>query len=258
MVILPPGTLLQLMYLRERLRRIPPGHFFEIGPGSGEITRLLLEYGWKGCSYDLEEKTISSLRVRFAKEIAEHRFMPIQQDYLLSPVTSENEKVDLVISCMVMEHMEEDVQVAFMTKSKSCLKKDGVMIGLVPASPAHWGIEDDIAGHCRRYTKEGVETLVTNSGWKLLHVAGLTYPVSNCLLPVSNFLVNRSERKKLSLTALERTKQSGRRSVKYKTHFPNLLGLLLNEYVLFPLHFLQKKFTNSKKCLVLFFEARPN
>ena len=47
---LPPGTILQLMYLRERLRNIKPGRFIEIGPGSGEITRLLLELGWAGAS----------------------------------------------------------------------------------------------------------------------------------------------------------------------------------------------------------------
>ena len=258
MVVLPPGTLLQLMYLRERLRRLPPGNFIEIGPGSGEVTRLLLDLGWEGCSYDLEPKTISSLKTRFAKEIIEYRFKPIEQDYLLTSPIHEDEKVNLVISCMVMEHLEDDAQIAYMHKSMSWLKNEGIMIGLVPASPAHWGIEDDIAGHCRRYTKNNIEKLVSGSGWKLLHTAGLTFPLSNFLLPVSNLLVNRSERKKLSLSALERTKQSGRRTVRYKTNFPMLFGLLLNEYTLYPVHLIQKMFTNSKKCLVLFFEASPN
>jgi len=39
---LPPGTILQLMYLKERLVNIKPGRFVEIGPGSGEISGLLL------------------------------------------------------------------------------------------------------------------------------------------------------------------------------------------------------------------------
>ncbi|MDW3681742.1 class I SAM-dependent methyltransferase [Cupriavidus sp. CV2] len=255
MVVLPPGTLLQLMYLRERLRRLRPGRFIEIGPGSGEITRLLLDYGWSGRSYDLEAKTIVSLCGRFASEIAEERFVPVHADYLSSEIP---EKVDLVISCMVMEHLEDGKQSAFMIKSSECLKQDGVMFALVPGSPEHWGIEDDIAGHCRRYTRAGVERLVRASGWKLVHIAGLTFPVSNLLLPVSNFLVNRSERQKLSLSALERTKQSGRRSVKYKTHFPSMLGLLLNYYTLFPLHILQKLCAGSRRALVLFFEAQPS
>jgi SAM-dependent methyltransferase len=256
MIVLPPGTLLQLMYLRERLHRIAPGRFVEIGPGSGEITRLLLDYGWSGSSYDLEAKTIASLEDRFAKEIAEHRYIPINEDYLAySPST---EKVDLVISCMVMEHMEDNAQFSFMQLSKECLKKGGVMVGLVPASPAHWGIEDDIAGHCRRYTRTTLEKLTTDNGWKLDHVTGLTFPTSNFLLPISNFLVNRSERSKLELSALERTKHSGRRTVKFKTYFPAILGVLLNRYTLYPLNLLQKIFAKSERALVLYFEAIPS
>ena len=253
MSVLPPGTLLQLMYLRERLCLIAPGRFIEIGPGGGEVTRLLLDLGWSGSSYDLEPKTISSLVERFSNEIAEKRFIPINEDFLLSVAS---EKVDVVISCMVMEHLDDDKQSAFMIKAAEYLGSEGIMFALVPASPVHWGIEDDIAGHYRRYTRAGVEQLTADSGWHLTHIAGLTFPVSNFLLPVSNFLVNRSERQKLSLSPLERTKLSGRRSVKYKTHFPSLLGLLLNKYTLLPFHYLQKFFARSERALVLFFEAK--
>jgi len=254
MVVLPPGTLLQLMYLRERIRQVPPGRFIEIGPGSGEITRLLLDNGWSGCSYDLEAKTIATLKERFAKEIAERRFMPINDDFL---TIRSSEKADLVISCMVMEHLDDDAQNTFMKKSAEYLKESGIMIGLVPASPDHWGIEDDIAGHCRRYTRVGIETLAAANGWKLLHIVGLTFPVSNILLPVSNFLVNRNERSKLDLSPLDRTKLSGRRQVKFKTHFPIILGMLLNEFTLFPIHLIQKLFVKSERALVLYFEAQP-
>lgn len=254
MVVLPPGTLLQLMYLRERIRQVPPGRFIEIGPGSGEITRLLLDHGWSGCSYDLEAKTIATLRERFAKEIAEQRFMPINDDFL---TIRSSEKADLVISCMVMEHLDDDAQNTFMKKSAEYLKESGIMIGLVPSSPDHWGIEDDIAGHCRRYTRVGIETLAAVNGWKLLHIAGLTFPISNILLPVSNFLVNRNERSRLDLSPLDRTKLSGRRQVKFKTHFPIILGILLNEFTLFPIHLIQKLFVKSERALVLYFEAKP-
>ncbi|WP_428825261.1 class I SAM-dependent methyltransferase [Azonexus sp. IMCC34842] len=254
MVVLPPGTQLQLMYLRERLRRIQPGRFVEIGPGRGEITALLLELGWSGRSYDLDAKTICALASRFAKEMAAKRFVPVNGDFLSSEVA---EQVDLVISCMVMEHLDDNKQAVFMVKAAEFLKLEGVLFSLVPASPGHWGIEDDIAGHCRRYTRAGVEQLVADSGWKLLHVVGLTFPLSNFLLPVSNFLVNRSEGQKLSLSPLERTKQSGRRSVKYKTYFPSMLGLFLNKYTLSPFHCVQKWCARSERALVLFFEAQP-
>ncbi len=255
MVVLPPGTILQLMYLRKRLQRLPPGRFVEVGPGSGEITRLLLDLGWTGGSYDLEEATIAFLNTRFAKEIAEHRFTPFNADYLSS--TTPPEKVDLVISCMVMEHLDEDMQSSFMERAAANLRETGLMIGLVPASPEHWGIEDEVAGHCRRYTRKSIRTLAEICNWRLEHVAGLTFPISNFLLPVSNYLVNRSERSLLTLSPLERTKRSGKREVKFKTHFPSILGMLLNEYTLFPFYIVQTLFSNSKCALVLYFEASP-
>ena len=125
MKVLPPGTLLQLMYLRERVRRLKPG----------QVTRLLLDQGWTGWVYDLEEKTIELLKTRFAQEIAEKRLMPLNRDYLSSPAP---EKVDLVISCMVMEHLEAEAESNYMTQSASRIKDGGMMIGMVPPSPDHW------------------------------------------------------------------------------------------------------------------------
>lgn len=257
MVVLPPGTLLQLMYVQERVRLVTPGRFIEIGPGSGEITKLLLDHGWSGYSYDLEAKTIEGLKARFAQEVATDRFMPINDNFL-SATQPSAEKVDLVISCMVMEHLEDTAQATFMQTASARLKPGGMLVGLVPASPAYWGIEDDIAGHCRRYTRESIAQLTASNGWKVQHIAGLTFPVSNILLPVSNFLVNRSERSKLALSALDRTKQSGRRQVKFKTYFPVILGLLLNKVTLFPLHLLQKLCAKSERALVLYFEAQSS
>ncbi len=251
---LPPGTILQLLYLKERLRRRAPGRFIEIGPGAGEITQLLLDCGWSGTSFDLGPQTIAQLGERFKKEIAELRFTPVNADFVNAAIS---EKFDLVISCMVMEHLEDKVESAFMAKSAACLKSGGIMMGLVPASPSHWGIEDDIAGHCRRYTRDSLSRLAGTSNWSLLHLTGLTFPISNLLLPVSNFLVARSERHKLAYSALERTEQSGRRTVKYKTYFPSILGIILNPVTLFPMHLIQKLFGKSPRSLVLFFEARP-
>lgn len=255
MMLLPPGTLLQLIYLKERLRDLASGSFIEIGPGSGHVTRLLLDLGWSGISYDIEPQTIQILTTRFTKEIFEGRFTAINEDYL---ATQPIKKVDLVISCMVMEHLEDSLQSKFMAKSSETLKVGGYMIGLVPASPELWGVEDEIAGHLRRYTRISITQVITENHWKLEHLAGLTFPVSNLLLPISNYLVRRQEIQKLSLSNFEKTKMSGIRQVSFKTHFKLPFGLLLNSIVFWPLGVLQKYFTSSKKCMVLYFEASPN
>lgn len=251
---LPPGTQLQLMYVKERLKTSRPGHFIEIGPGNGDITRLLLDLGWTGHSMDLEPTTVQKLQSRYAVEIAAGKYQATVGDFVATPPSG---LADLVVSCMVMEHLDNNQESAFMQRSTEWLKPQGLMIGLVPGSPAHWGIEDNIAGHCRRYTRSAVTELAGKTGWAVDHLSGLTYPLSNMLLSLSNHLVHKSEAEKLRLSELEKTKQSGRRNVKYKTHLPAMLGWFVNRHTLLPAYLLQKFFRHSESSLVLYFEARP-
>jgi hypothetical protein len=64
---------------------------------------------------------------------------------------------------MVMEHLDVHGERAFVERAGRCLSAGGRMVAIVPASPEHWGIEDEIAGHYRRYT--------ANSAMNLLHSA---------------------------------------------------------------------------------------
>jgi SAM-dependent methyltransferase len=242
------------MYLRERLAHLPPGRFIEIGPGAGNISALLLSMGWGGVAYDLEPSTVAALEQRFAPEIRAGRYRAVNQDW----VAAENgDACELVISCMVMEHLDDAAERAFIARARGILSERGVMITIVPGAPQAWGIEDDIAGHMRRYTAETLRTRFESSGWRIRHEAALTFPLSNLLLPLSNFLVRRAEAKKLSLSMLERTKQSGIRNVSMKTTFPSYLGLVLNERTMWPLHVLQKAFSRSPRALVRYVETSP-
>lgn len=159
---------------------------------------------------------------------------------------------------MVMEHFDDKNESEFMRLSIGLLKGTGEMIALVPASPAHWGIEDEIAGHYRRYTRAKLNSLANDNHWVIRHIVGLTYPISNCLLPISNFLVKQAESSKIGMSDIEKTKASGIRKVQFKTHFPRILSFVLNRHVLLPLHWLQKTLSSSGGALVLYFEAVPS
>jgi len=195
--------------------------------------------------------------MRFSSSILDGRYEVKAEDYMTVHVDTSFGQCDLIISSMVMEHLDKELESTFMHRSTELLRPGGLLIGLVPASPTHWGIEDEIAGHCRRYTREDLQALAIDTHWEIRHLAGLTYPVSNILLPVSNFLVGRAEKSKMTLTDLEKTKASGIRSVRFKTRFPNAMSLVLNRYVLFPLHLTQKAFSSESNSLVLYFEATP-
>ena len=252
MVALPPGTILQLMYLRERIASLPAGRFIEIGPGAGEISSLLLQRGWHGDSYDLNPHVVESLKARFKDEIECGRYNSYCKDYLREPIL---DNVDLVISSLVLEHFDSNSEALFIRKSLEELSPTGRIICFVPGSPAHWGIEDDIAGHYRRYTRDTIMGLFDGTLGRVEHVAGLTYPLSNLLLPISNYLVKAGESWKLAIPSQEQTTLSGNRNVPLKTSFPDIARWILNDKVMWPLHIIQKAFSRSNKAMILYFEA---
>jgi phospholipid N-methyltransferase len=152
--VLPPGTLLQYMYLRERLQQHAPGRFVEIGPGYGDITALLLSMGWHGIVYELSPESAAHLHTRFAHEIAQNQLIVELGDFVttVQPAAS----ADLVISSMVIEHLSDDDERAFMMQARHVISPRGIVINMVPAGMQYWGIEDEIAGHFRRYDRARV------------------------------------------------------------------------------------------------------
>lgn len=248
-MVLPPGTLLTHLYVADRLRRSPPGRFVEVGTGSGTLSRLLLRLGWAGLGVDLNPEAVEETRRLNADAIAAGRYDAIVHDWLAEPPPG---RVDLVISTMVVEHLDEKSEAAYFARCSECARK---AIVLVPGSPAHWGIEDEIAGHHRRYTAHGLGARIEQLGWHVDHLAGLTFPLTNLTLPLSNRLVRRAETQKLQLPVDERTRLSGVRDVPGKTTFPAAAGLLLNERTMYPWHLAQKAFRRSRRALVIYAEA---
>jgi hypothetical protein len=155
---------------------------------------------------------------------------------------------------MVLEHWTEEQVEAFLAKASGLLVPGGRLCVLVPGSPSHWGIEDDTAGHLRRYTFEALRALAHKTGLVIVDLRGLTYPLSNLVLSLSNLLVRRSESHKIALSAHERTIASGSRSVAYKTTFPGWLRLFVNEGTLYPFHVAQIFFRDNPASLVIYCE----
>ena len=249
-----PGTVLQLMYLAERLSSLRPGRFFEVGPGRGEVSATLLAMGWHGTAFELDSRSAEFARARNAAAMKAGRYSVLESDWLAAGTVAPDEHADVIVSCMVVEHLDEAEEVGYLHRCRERLAPGGRGILLVPACPRAWGIEDDIAGHRRRYTRQSLARLLESNGARVEHLAGLTYPLSNWLLPLSNWLVWRAERGKLALDTEARTRVSGRREVPGKTVFPAVAGVLLNETALYPMHLLQKRLSSAERALVLYAE----
>lgn len=254
---MPPGIILQMLFLREQLVRLWRGGartFLEIGSGNGHNASILLGLGFTGVAYDLGESACENNRARNRIFIEQNRYKVVCGDFFQQdPPPS-----DIILSCMVVEHFSDEVRSAFFLRGRALLTDGGRLITIVPGSMRHWGVEDEVAGHMRRYEYEDLASLALDQSLRIVRMRGLTYPISNWLFAISNHLVLRYEGDKRMLSQMARTICAGNREVPLKTKFPRAFNLLLNPVVLYPLHMLQKRFGCARNALVLYVEmAKP-
>ncbi len=255
MIVLPPGNILQNIYLKERIKLNKWKTFIEVGAGNGYVSNILLKKGFSGIGCDLNQSACFNNAELNKSFVNKGNYAVLHQD-MLSIETPQ--KFDLLISSMVIEHLPPKTLNEFILKCKSLLNKNGAMIFYVPASMKYWGIEDEIAGHIKRYEFEDFKQMSNQYNLSIQNIAGLTYPLSNWLLSLSNALIKKKESKVLTMTQKEKTIYTGNRNVTYKTTFPKPFGLVLNESVMYPLHLLQKMFIKTPNCLVIYCEFIKN
>lgn len=253
MLEIAPGTILQKMYLKERLKcfRDKDLFFYEIGSGNGNLSKTLLEMGFQGAGFDLNSEACANNKRLNKKYIERGKYEIINKDFFQTDI---KDMADLIISSMVIEHFENDLVEKYFERCKSFLRNEGKIITLAPASQKHWGIEDEIAGHYKRYSFNSFIEIAKRHSLQVKDLSGLTFPLSNFLLPLSNLIVYITEKHKKNLTKHNQTIISGNRNVMFKTVYPDFLNLFLNEVTLYPFYVLQKVFKNNPLSLVIYAE----
>jgi len=249
---LAPGTILQFMFLRKRISKIfnSSSKFIEVGSGNGNLSQLLLGMRHSGLGVDLNLSACQNNKELNKKFISSKKYMVFNGDFNLL----DEGGFDFLISSMVIEHINDDDLKVFLNNAKKALNSNGKLIFLVPSNMDAWGIEDEIAGHVKRYTFKDIEKLAKENDLKLDFRCGLNYPLSNWLLSLSNKIVSKNESHLKEKSELEKTVYTGNRNVKYKTVFPSYLNIALNEIVMLPFYWLQKINSNNEKSLVMYFE----
>ena len=251
---LAPGSILQNLYLKGRIQKWDKGFsFLEVGAGVGVMSNILLKQGGCGTGIDLNEQACveNALTNRFF--IQQGKYQVLHKDFFAYP---SDRKYDIIVSMMVIEHLSPEDLDLFLKKCKVILKNNGLLVLFVPASKKYWGIEDDIAGHYKRYEFADFDELSQKYLLQVTHIAGLTYPVSNLLFPISNYFIRKAESYKLKLSEKEKTILSGKRDVPFKTKFPAFLSIILNEFTLLPLHWLQLIFRKNVNSMVIYCELK--
>lgn len=140
------------------VRRLAPGRALDIGAAGGGNSRVLGALGWSVTAVELSEAGSSAAQRRGITAVqADARALPFP-----------DRCVDLVLSCDVLEHIEEDQQAA--RELARVLRPGGTAFVSVPADPRLWSGHDVAVGHVRRYTRPEFESLLTGAGFEVVRL----------------------------------------------------------------------------------------
>lgn len=119
----PPGNILQNLYLSERIKFYQnQGHknFLEIGSGNGFLSQLFLSRNYNGIGIDLNESACVN-NIKYNKEYIDSGRYKVEEDDFFD--FNFNEKLDVITSYMVIEHLEDNVVIDFLQGANHCLMK---------------------------------------------------------------------------------------------------------------------------------------
>jgi len=135
----------------------------EIGAGIGNLSRKLCLRRKVYVASDFDTEHLEQLRRKFQHRPAVRvRRLDAEKAADFEPFSG---SMDTVICLNVLEHLEHDADV--LLNIRTVLEPGGRLILLVPNGPAAFGTLDTALGHFRRYTREGLATLLANAGYEL-------------------------------------------------------------------------------------------
>lgn len=139
--------------LAKELRRLPsPGVALDIGAAGGGNTRVLRAFGWKPVALEYSETGSQAARERGLDVLrGDAREMPVRTG-----------SMDLVTAFDVLEHIEEDYLAA--AEITRVLRPGGTALIAVPADMALWSAHDEAVDHVRRYSREGLTSVIAKGG----------------------------------------------------------------------------------------------
>jgi SAM-dependent methyltransferase len=163
-----PGSELELLadtvnyprWIVERFRPYFGETVAEVGAGIGTISKLILA---SGATRLLAFEPSTNLFAKLSEEMADEPRCVSINDYFCPERAA---GCDSVAYVNVLEHIEDDA--SELRRAYESLRPRGHLLVFVPAHEWLYSEFDRGIGHCRRYTKRGLQELVREAGFELV------------------------------------------------------------------------------------------
>ncbi len=182
---LPPLTFnahLRWDVITRELAGVEVSDVLEIGPGEGAVACRLAP-GRTYTGVELSERTRAITAQRLAQLGTPGRLVASLEDL------AEDERFDLVCAFEVIEHIDADREA--LAAWAQWLRPGGTLLISTPSGPDRMGAADEIAGHFRRYSAQGLAAMAADCGLVDVRVTHVGYPVGYLLEKVRNTVAAR-------------------------------------------------------------------
>ena len=178
---LSPSASLRLPLIENWLTRIAPSSVLEAGCGMGAMAwRFASRFDYRG--YEPDPTSYAEAAARLARLG--------KGDVRNEPVPDEPDRsFDMLVAFEVLEHIEDDQ--ATLRSWVRWLNPGGHVVISVPAHPDRFGPCDEMAGHCRRYERDSMTTLLRSAGLEPLSIESWGMPLGYLLEAGRNVLARR-------------------------------------------------------------------
>ena len=149
------------------VERFPPsGPIFDVGGGNGVVAAALTARGWSVVLVEPGAVGCRNALARGVQDVVQATFGAAAFDEGALPAVGLFD---------VIEHVADDT--SFLLTVRSKLASDGVIYATVPAFNWLWSVDDEKAGHYRRYTRHGVIELFRAAGFRTTYSSYLFSPL---------------------------------------------------------------------------------
>ena len=137
---------------------IPKNSFaLDVGCGTGSNLKILRSGGLKAIGLDRSIYALSLTQNKITSPLinADLNYLPVRPG-----------SIGLIVAMDILEHLNDDI--SGIRSIYQALKKEGLLILSVPAFRSLWGIQDEVTGHKRRYSRQEMVKKLRQEGFEII------------------------------------------------------------------------------------------